>query len=128
MINLEIPLNKRTKAYRFFEMVPALLSWGSIVLLVGLRLLNPLLAGIYVLIIIVTLLIKAGGIAWHTLQGSRKITLSQKIDWHSRLLDLADPEKAYEHAKNSASKEFGMREHIENLRLISNSTLTYPKP
>ncbi len=128
MINLEIPLNKRTKLYRFFEIVPGLLSWGSIVILVVLSLLNPLLAGIYVLIVIVTLLIKAGGIALHTLQGSRKITMSQKIDWHSRLLDLTNPEESYGRLKNSTSKQFGQREHVENLRLIANSTEPYPKP
>ena len=39
MKDLEIPLGKRTKAYRFFEMLPALLSYGAILLLVTAELL-----------------------------------------------------------------------------------------
>ena len=34
MINLEIPLKHRSRKYRFFEMVPGIVSWGSIILLV----------------------------------------------------------------------------------------------
>lgn len=128
MIDLEIPLKKRSGAYRFFEMVPGLISWGSIVLLVVLSLLNPLLAGVYVLLIITTLLIKAGGIAWHTLQGSRRIDRAQKVDWHSRLMDLNDPEGAYQRLKGHAGTSLGAREHVENLRLMANSTEPYPKP
>ena len=84
MINLEIPLKKRTRAYRFFEMVPGLLSWGAIVLLIVLSLVSPLFAGVYVLLIIGTLLVKAAGIAYHTLVGSKRIEDAQKVNWHSR--------------------------------------------
>lgn len=128
MIDLEIPLKKRSRLYRFFEMVPGLVSWGSIVLLVILSLVNPLLTGVYVLLIIATLLIKAGGIAWHTLQGSRRIDRAQKVDWHARLMDLEDPERAYDRLKHGSSHALGAREHVENLRLMANSTDPYPKP
>lgn len=128
MIDLEIPLKTRSRLYRFFEMVPGLVSWGSIILLIVLSLLNPLLTGVYVLLIIATLLIKAGGIAWHTLQGSRRIERAQKVDWHARLMDLKDPEEAYKRLKHGKSNALGAREHVENLRLMANSTDPYPKP
>lgn len=128
MINLEIPLQDRSRKYRFFEMVPGLLSWGSILLLVVLSLLNPLFAGIYVLLVIVTLLIKATGIAYHTLMGSRTIEKAQLVDWHKRLLDLQDPVAAYERVSSEASKELGYKAHVENLRLVSKAASTYPKP
>src|SRR5687768_9722446 len=109
-------------------MVPGLLSWGSIVLLVVLSLLNPLLAGIYVLLIIVTLLIKAAGIAWHTLIGSRRIEKAQKIDWRSRLADLSNPTASHVRLQHKRSQELGFPQHVENLRLMANSAEPYPKP
>jgi len=128
MIDLEIPLKKRSKSYRFFEMVPGLLSWGSIALLIVLSLINPLLAGIYVLLVIVTLLIKATGIAVHTFTGSRRIAKAQKVDWHARLGDLVHPSASYDRLQHSHSKELGARQHLENLRLMTNSAEPYPKP
>lgn len=128
MINLEIPLTKRSRAYRFFEMLPGLLSWGAIILLVVLSLLNPLLAGIYILLIIGTLLVKASGIAYHTLVGSRRIEKAQKIDWNSRLMDLANPVAAYERVRSQSNRELGAAAHVENLRLVANAAEQYPRP
>ncbi len=128
MIDLEIPLKHRSKSYRFFEIVPGLISWGSIILLVVLSLVNPLFAGIYVLFIIATVLTKAAGIAWHTLVGSRRIDRAQKIDWHARLMDLNDPEASYARIHANPTREFGQMAHAENLRLIANASEPYPKP
>lgn len=129
MIDLEIPLGKRTRSYRFFEMAPGLLSWGAIILLVVLSLVNPLFAGIYILLIIGTLLVKAAGIAYHTLVGSRRVENAQKIDWHARLLDLADPAAAYERVSASPLRELGAAAHAENLRLMANAAeQEFPKP
>ncbi len=129
MINLEIPLGKRTRSYRFFEMLPGILSWGAIILLVILSLVNPLLAGVYILLIIGTLLVKAAGIAYHTLVGSRRVENAQKIDWHARLLDLADPVTAYARVSASPSRELGAAAHAENLRLMANAAeQEFPKP
>lgn len=128
MINLEIPLKKRSRAYRFFEMVPGIVSWGSIILLVALSLLNPLLAGIYVLLVIATLLIKAAGIAYHTLIGSRRIEQAQKVDWNARLMDLKDPAASYERVTTHPTGQLGETAHGENLRLMAAAPDTYPKP
>lgn len=128
MIDLEIPLKNRSRAYRFFEMVPGIISWGSIILLVVLSLINPLFAGIYVLLVIVTLLIKATGIAFHTLAGSRRLEKAQKVDWHARLMDLNDPKVSYERIHASPSRELGQKQHAENLRLMAAAPESYPKP
>jgi cellulose synthase/poly-beta-1,6-N-acetylglucosamine synthase-like glycosyltransferase len=128
MIDLEIPLKSRSKSYRFFEMVPGILSWGSIILLIVLSLWSPLWAGIYVLLVIVTVLIKAAGIGYHTLVGSRRLTKAQKIDWHGRLMDLADPESSYVRIHANPTRELGEKQHAENLRLMANAPDAYPKP
>jgi len=128
MINLEIPLKARSRSYRFFEMVPGLLSWGSIVLLLVLSFTSPLLAGVYVLLFIATLLIKATGIAFHTLVGFSRIERAQKVDWHARLMDLKDPEAAHARISANPTRELGEKAHAENLRLMAAAPASYPKP
>ncbi|MEK7620786.1 MAG: hypothetical protein AAB395_00335, partial [Patescibacteria group bacterium] len=49
MTDIEIPLGKRTRQYRFFEVLPAIVSYGLILLLVILSLVNPFLAAMYLL-------------------------------------------------------------------------------
>jgi len=128
MINLELPLNGRTKAYRFFEMLPALLSYGSIILLIVLSLLSPLLAAVYLLLVIITMLVKAIGIAIHTVSGRKNLDRAQQVKWHERLNDLEDPIGSYEAIKGRTSDGFGFEAHGENLRLISAAPQIFPKP
>ena len=69
MVDLEIPLGKRTRSYRFFERLPAILSYGAVVVLVVLSLVNPVLASAYLLVIILTTLVKVVGISYHMVRG-----------------------------------------------------------
>ncbi len=131
MIDLEIPIGKRTKAYRFFEMVPALLSYGALILLVVLSLVSPLLAAVYLMLIIVTLLVKAVGITYHTIGGRNALEKSKKLNWRKRLEDFNNPAESYElwsGANTKASRAFGMSNHIDNLRLAAADPAAFPKP
>ncbi len=128
MTDIEIPLGKkRTKAYRFFEMMPAILSYGTIILLITLSFLSPLLAAIYLLILIITLLVKAVGIAAHTIGGHRRLKKAQSIDWSERLRQLEDPAKSYEKLKGHA-KEFSTKVHEHNLARMAATPALFPKP
>ncbi|HEV7951913.1 MAG TPA: glycosyltransferase family 2 protein [Candidatus Saccharimonadales bacterium] len=128
MTDLEIPLNKRTKAYRFFEMLPATLSYGMLVLLVVLSLWEPLYAGIYLLLLIITVLVKATGIATHTIQGRNRMDAAQNVDWHARLQHLEDPIVGHKKALEADETEFGFQAHHENLELVAANPDHYPKP
>ncbi|HEY5695252.1 MAG TPA: hypothetical protein VIQ80_00245 [Candidatus Saccharimonadales bacterium] len=128
MVDLELPLKKRTKQYRFFEMLPAFISYGMILLLVVLSLISPLIAAIYLLVIIITLLVKAFGIAVHTIAGRRRMERAQNVDWHARLMQLENPQKSYEKEQKSHSGGFGFEAHRENLRLIAAAPSAFPKP
>ena len=132
MADIEIPLGKRTRLYRFFEIVPALCSYGSLALLVVLALVNPLWAAVYLLVIIITMLVKAVGIAYHTIRGRSNSERAQKVDWRARLSELEDPAEAYgkrAHQLERASlPEFGKRAHIENLRLMAAAPGEFPRP
>ena len=128
MTDLEIPLKKRTKFYRFCEMVPAILSYGMLIVLVVLSLVNPILAGIYLLLLIITVLVKAVGIASHTIRGRSRMDAAQNIDWHDRLHQLERPLVSYKKLRDVQSDEFGLTAHQENLELIINDPADYPKP
>ena len=128
MTNLEIPVGKRTKLYRFFEMVPALASYGSIILLVVLSLVNPLFAAAYLLAIIITTLIKAVGIAYHTMTGRSRLEEAQNINWHERLSQLEDPASHVHSLDQSQRHGFGYESHLTNLTDIAKRPDSYPKP
>lgn len=132
MADIEIPLGKRTRLYRFFEIVPALCSYGSLALLVVLALVNPLWAAVYLLVIIITMLVKAVGIAYHTIRGRSNSERAQKVDWRGRLLELEDPSESYakraHQLERSSLPEFGKRAHIENLRLMAAAPDEFPRP
>lgn len=128
--DLEIPLGKRTKFYRFFEMVPAIISYGAFVLLIVLSIVSPLLAAIYLMLIIIALLVRAVGIVYHTLAGHGRLMKAQRVNWAHRLAELDTPKESYERHSTAGKPEgFGMVQHIENLRLIAaDETGEYPRP
>lgn len=128
MIDLEIPLGRRNLKYRLFEMLPATLSYGALILLVLLSMISPTLATIYLLLIIVTLLVKAVGIAIHTIQGRNRLEVAQKVNWHRRLTDLEHPQSSFDTLRRVKVREFGALAHAENLRLISADPDSFPRP
>ena len=86
--SIEIPQGKRTKFYRFFEILPAFLSFGAVILMVILSIFSPLVASIYLLLIIATVLVKAVGIAFQTYNGYRKMKREVQVDWLAKLNKL----------------------------------------
>lgn len=128
--DLELPLGKRTKFYRFFEMVPAIISYGAFVLLIVLSLVSPLLVAIYLMLIIIALLVRAVGIIYHTLTGHNRLVRAQRVNWAHRLAELENPDDAYEkHSRAGKPKGFGMLQHVENLRLMAaDESGAYPRP
>ena len=129
MIDLEIPLGKRTRMYRFFEMVPAILSYGAWILLIVLAIVSPLLAAIYLMLIIVVFLVKSIGIVFHTIAGHNRLVQAQKVHWAHRLGELEDPAASYDRHKDiSHPKGFAAVKHVENLRLMAADPTAFPKP
>lgn len=128
MINLELPLGRRTKLYRFFEVLPAAISYGMIVVFIVLSIFWPLGAAVYLLVLIITVFIKSIGIAYHTVRGHSRLVRAQRIDWRARLMDFESPEKAYERVYNQPGRSFDFKAHKENLRLIAADPDSRPKP
>lgn len=128
MKSLEIPLGKRTKQYRFFEILPGLLSYGAIILLIVLSFLNTVLASAYLLLIVLTALVRAVGIAYHTIKGNKELKRACAVNWHARLMELGDAEASYKKLKDKNYKEYEFSNHKENLLAIATNSKKYPKP
>lgn len=128
MINLELPLGKRTKLYRFFEILPAFISYGMIIAFILLSIFWPLGAAVYLLLLITTVFVKSIGIAYHTVRGHSRLVRAQRIDWHARLMDFQSPVEAYKRVGAQSGKSFDFRAHKENLRLIAADPGSRPKP
>ncbi|MBQ2623378.1 glycosyltransferase family 2 protein [Candidatus Saccharibacteria bacterium] len=126
--NLEIPQGKRTKLYRFLEILPGAISYGAIILLFVLSLVNPVLGAIYLFIIIASTLVKAIGVAYRTIQGYEVIKRANRVDWRKRLEDLENPHDSYERLSNKSNKSYHYSKHIENLKMMATAESDYPKP
>ena len=126
--NLEIPEGKRSRLYRFLEIMPGLISYGAIILLFLLSWLNPVLGAIYVFTIIASTLVKAISVAYRTVQGYKVIKRANRVDWRKRIEDLASPHEAYERLRQDDSKSYHAEEHLENLRMILSMPSEYPEP
>lgn len=118
-MDLEIPLGKRTKRYRFLEMLPGLISYGAVIMLVVLSLISPVLASIYLLVIILSALLKVVGISYRMITGRQNMERVSAVDWHQRLIDLENPKHSYSVLREVASKQPGYEQHLENLRLMA---------
>ena len=109
-------------------MLPAILSYGAIILLIVLSMIDPFLAAIYLLAVIITTLVKALGIAFHTISGRNNLERAQKVDWHHRLASLENPKGAYEKLEDATSDSFGFSQHVRNLKQVADAPSEYPKP
>lgn len=128
MIDLELPLGKRTALYRLFEVLPGAISYLIIITLVVLSVINPLWAAVYLLLLILTMFVKSIGIAYHTIRGHNRLVRAQRVDWHERLLQLEDAGTSYGLLHGGRSSGFGYAQHLENLRLVAADPTSYPVP
>jgi hypothetical protein len=87
--SIEIPFAKdRTKTYRFFEMLPGLLTWSILILPFVLSLYFPYISLIFIVAYILLWFFKAMGLNVRSIQGYRQIMLQQKLPWNEMLNDL----------------------------------------
>ncbi len=128
-MDIEIPLGKRTKKYRFFEILPGLLSYGAIILLIILSIVNPILASIYLLTIILVAFVKTIAISYRVVSGHRNMERASRVNWSRRLMDLESPKESYSRLRDIPSGALLYKQHLENLRFMSAAEEGhFPKP
>jgi hypothetical protein len=92
MKDIEIPLNKDKNAiYRFFEILPGVLTWCLLALPFVLSLVSPSLGAYFVIAYLLMWFTKAVGMNVRVLQGWRTMQEHEKTDWNRLLDDTADP-------------------------------------
>lgn len=126
--DIDIPLGKRDKIYRFFEILPGALSYSMIGALFVFSLISPMVAAVYLLVIITITLVKAVGVAVRTVQGYNEIQAAMKVDWHKRFLELKNPHENFEKLRGKEKEEYGFDLHVENLRALTVAAEDYPDP
>ena len=126
--SLEIPQGRRTRLYRFFEILPGLISYSAIILLFALSWIDPVIGSIYLFIIIASTLVKAVGVAYRTVQGYEVLKRAERVDWRNRVEDLSNPHDAYERLRDDENKSYHFEEHLENLKFMAAMPHEYPNP
>lgn len=126
--NLEIPQGKRSRLYRFLEIMPGLISYVAILLLFILSWVNPILATIYLFIVVATISVKAVGVAYRTIQGYEVMKRAEKVNWQRRLKDLENPREAFERLRNTSLESYNAEIHLQNLRMLATLNEDFPHP
>lgn len=116
-LDLEIPLGKRSRFYRFFEMVPALLSYLTILLPVLLSLISPVIGAVFVIVFIIVWFVKAMAVTIRSIQGFDVLMKAQSVDWRQRLQDLEDPAATLAHWTHNG--EWKAELHRHNLERLA---------
>ena len=95
----EIPVGKRSKRYRFFEILPGAVSWTVIFLPIILSFFNPTLAAWFVILFMAWWTMKAVTLSVRVVQGYRKLQRFLSVDWQEKLDELDDLGHSLDHYK-----------------------------
>jgi cellulose synthase/poly-beta-1,6-N-acetylglucosamine synthase-like glycosyltransferase len=98
-------------------MVPGILSLTMILLPIILSLINPLIGAAFIIIYIISWLVKAIATSYRKIQGYNTLQRAQGINWAERLADLEDPAAAVKHRKYA--KTWRSEVHERNLEQLA---------
>ncbi|WP_192496695.1 MULTISPECIES: glycosyltransferase [unclassified Pseudoclavibacter] len=121
----ELPAGERTRGYRFLEMLPALLSYGTLLGLVVISFFSPVVAACGLLVIVLMMLFKAVRSGTEMMIGNARMESAEDVDWAQRLALLERPEAAVIDEPRGA---FQLRRHQRNLAAAAANPGLFPKP
>ncbi|MCL2038773.1 glycosyltransferase family 2 protein [Candidatus Saccharibacteria bacterium] len=124
----EIPLGKRRPLYRAFEIFPAALSYGAIIVLILLAIFIPAWAAYYMLLITSIVFIRVVRMGSNLILAYHNLQKNRHIDWHQWLAELDNADAVYQKRRQSGGRKSSLvRQHEANLRLIAAEPAHYPK-
>lgn len=89
MKNIEIPLQtEKTKAYRWLERLPAMLSWSLLLLPFALSLIDPRLTAFFIIAYILLWFFRGVGLNIRVVQGYNTMELHKKLPWSEMIADI----------------------------------------
>lgn len=119
-MDLELPLGKRTKFYRFFEILPGASSILMILTPVLLSIIDPLYGAIFVIVYLIIWFVKAMAMSARSIQGYNIMQRAARVDWAKRLADLEHPDKSIEQLKHT-HKGWRIKDHHRNLERLASA-------
>lgn len=130
MRSLEIPAPQtRSKSYRFFEKLPAVLTFGFFTLLILASVYTTTLAAYFLLGYVLVFLFRSSATTYRMFQGNRRMRQSLVADWGQYLDDISKPAEGLSRleADSSFDKSIIAKTHAANLRkLLNQETDIYP--
>lgn len=116
-MDLELPLGKRTKFYRFFEILPFVVSVCTVLMPVVLSFIDPLFGAVFVIVYIIVWFVKAVAMGIRSVQGFQALGHASRLDWERRLQDLENPAAALH--SFSGRSGWQIRAHRRNLERLA---------
>lgn len=97
MRDLEIPwADDRGRVYRFFEMLPGILSYTVLLLPVAISVFNTTLAAYFLIAYVLIWVMKSAAMSTRVLQGHSRLKQAAELDWLQMIDDIKSPEAAIE--------------------------------
>lgn len=119
--DIEIPYNEdRGRIYRFFEMLPALLSYSVFLLPFILSFFSPSLAAYFLILYVLIWFTRAIATSVRVFQGYSRVKQARRLDWLQLLRDLKDPAEALKRYGKQQRKL--MRVHAQNLEYLAHKS------
>lgn len=127
MKNIEIPIKNKTKTYRFFEILPGTLSWFILFLPIILSIINPSLAAYFIIMYIVTWLLRAVVMSFRIFQAYHRMKWRQSLNWREMLNDVENFDESISRLYSKERDRFE-RWHYSNLLRYKASEQAKIKP
>jgi hypothetical protein len=120
--DIEIPYpENRHGVYRFFEILPGLLSLIIFLTPIILSIYYVTAAAILIIMYILILLIRASAMSVRVIEGYGKIKKARLVDWESLLKDFYKPGDTA--ARHNGTKNSFIKSHVKNMQRLSAGNL-----
>lgn len=117
MRDIEIPLPEERRGwYRFFEILPGLLSLLVFLTPILLSLVNVGAAALVIICYVLILLVRAAAMSVRVIEGYGNVKRAQKVDWEDLLDDFYHLDKASKRHVNAKNKL--VRAHVKNMERL----------
>ena len=117
--DIEIPFDKdRGRAYRFFEILPGLLSLTVFLVPILLSIFYVTAAAFFIIIYILILLFRASAMSLRVIEGYGNIKKARKVDWEALLMDFYHPEQAEQRLTGLKPVNSLVQSHVRNIKRL----------
>lgn len=115
MKHIEIPLvSERDRVYRWYERLPGILSWLTLLFPIILSIISPTLAAYFIIAYLLIWAVKAIALNIRVVQGYRRLNQHMSYEWLKLIDELDNPERAFRQYEQGISPKW----HARNLVAI----------